>query len=217
MWSSRRWVRLGWIALPIGIAGFEIDLRLPGQPWLDVLVALEVALLAWLLSGRLRAWTRLFTIVVAASAAIVAVPRLHGLTTGIGYAIGGCFHLMAYAALLTWFALSLRRGHEPAVTGFARQMRTFMPINVLRYTRAVTWAWCVFFAAQLIVSLLLVTMTPYSTWSSFVSVWNLPLVVIMALGEYGVRSCLFSRSERTGFLATLVALREVRAFPSRQR
>ncbi len=85
-----------------------------------------------------------------------------------------------------------------------------MPDKVMRYTRRVTIAWCVFFAMQLGVSAGLLIMAPAAVWSSFVNLWNLPLAVAMILAEYSVRVVLFWREPRTGLIATLAGMRHIR-------
>jgi len=127
----------------------------------------------------------------------------------LGLPAGGVCHAAAYAVLLTRFAMSLRPGREPVVTGFARRIRRTMPDNVVRYTRHVTIAWCVFFATQLGVSLALLAAAPEVVWSNVVTRWNLPLVVTMMLAEFGCRSLLFRRESRTGLIATLAGLRHI--------
>ena len=52
-----------------------------------------------------------------------------------------------HGSLLAWFASSLRPGREALVTSLARQVRGSLEPDVAAYTRNVTRAWCVFFAA----------------------------------------------------------------------
>ena len=192
------------------IAGFLLIRFLPvPSPWMTVLLAAEITALMWLATRRL-----LLAGSVAAGASIVLF-ALHLSAAKAGLVMTGLCHFFTYAALLAWFGLSLRPGTEPVITGFARQIRKTMPPAVERYTRAVTLAWCVFFAAQILISSALVIFGDTNAWSAFVTVWNLPLVALMAVGEYGVRSCLFARDERTGFLATLAALRGFRVISGR--
>lgn len=187
------------------IAGFLLIHFLPvSPPWMTVVLAGQIAALMWLATRRL-----LLAGAVAAGASIVLfVLHLSAARTEL-VVTGGC-QLFAYAGLLTWFALSLRPGAEPVITGFARQIRKTMPPAVERYTRGVTLAWCAFFAAQILLSSTLAIFGGLNAWSAFVTVWSLPLVALMALGEYGVRFCRFTRDERTGFLTTLAALRDFR-------
>jgi uncharacterized membrane protein len=77
----------------------------------------------------------------------------------------------------------------------------------LRYTRQVTVAWCIFFAAQLAVSAGLLVLAPRPVWASFITLLNMPLVVTMVLAEFGLRMVLFRYEQRTGLLGTLAAMR----------
>jgi uncharacterized membrane protein len=52
-----------------------------------------------------------------------------------------------------------------------------------RFTRNLTIAWCVFFAAQLIASALLFAFAALATWSLFVNLLNLPLLALMFAGQ----------------------------------
>jgi uncharacterized membrane protein len=110
--------------------------------------------------------------------------------------------------------VSLRRGREPAVTGFARRLRRTMPDKVVRYTRQVTIAWCVFFAAQLGASAALLLMAPPAVWSAFVNLLNLPLLAAMVLAEFGCRLILFRHEPHTSLVDTIAALRHVRFTPA---
>ncbi len=129
-------------------------------------------------------------------------------------ALGGICHDVAYASLLIWFGQSLRPGHEPVVTGFARQLRQTMPDKVVRYTRKVTYAWCAFFAAQLALSAILPLTAPIAAWSAFVPLLSLPLLVAMILAEFGVRMILFRHEPHTGLIASVLAVRRVRFAPA---
>jgi uncharacterized membrane protein len=192
------------------IAGFLSIRFLPvSSPWMTVLLVAQIAGIVWL------ATRRLLLAGAVATSALIALFELDLSAAKADLVITGLCHFSVYATLLAWFGPSLRPGTEPVITGFARQMRKTMPPAVVRYTRAVTLAWCAFFAAQLLISLGLAVSGDTSAWLTFVAVWNLPLVAIMALGEYGIRSCLFAREERTGLLATLAALRNVRISPGR--
>jgi uncharacterized membrane protein len=97
-------------------------------------------------------------------------------------------HAIAYLSILAIFAASLLPGRKPIVTIFAERSRGTLPPSVLRYTRRVTWAWCLFCAGQLLGSLLLLIFAPAAVWSAFVNLCNFPLLVAMFCGEFAWRT-----------------------------
>jgi uncharacterized membrane protein len=99
----------------------------------------------------------------------------------------GVPHAVANGFLLWWFARTLQDGREPLITRIARRIHGTLSPAIESYTRRVTIAWCVFFAVQVGVSLVLFVFAPLETWSMFVNVLNLPLLVLMFAGEYLVR------------------------------
>lgn len=98
-------------------------------------------------------------------------------------AVSGIPHATAYLFLLWWFGRTLAPGMEPMVTRFARRVHSVLPPDMERFTRNVTIAWCVFFAAQLIISALLFAFGSLDTWSAFVNLLNLPLLGLMFAGQ----------------------------------
>jgi uncharacterized membrane protein len=99
----------------------------------------------------------------------------------------GILQGVIYAVLLAVFARTLRPGRTPLVSRFAILMRGALPPEIDRYTRRVTLAWCLFFAAEITASILLLAFAPYRQWLFFVSVATWPLVAVMFLGEYAYR------------------------------
>jgi uncharacterized membrane protein len=205
------------LLLLLGIAPFLIyRFTLMAAPsWLVAAVAVcQAAAFVWLaavhpatkrLAPRYRAPLAVVAIAVVATA--IFWPGLP--TRSVSLAVGGICHAAAYTCLLIWFARSLRLNREPVVTGFARKLRQTMPGTVIRYTRRVTIAWSIFFAAQLAVSATLLITAPTGVWSAFVNLWNLPLVVAMILVEFGCRWFLFRHEPHTGLLATLAGIRRI--------
>ena len=121
-------------------------------------------------------------------------------------AAAGLSHAMLYAGLLTLFGSSLLAGRTPLVTWFARRLNTAFHSGMEGYTRAVTVAWCLFFAGQIVVSATLAILAP-EVWRVFAMLLNLPLVVLMALVEYGVRRWRFRDVPHTPLLAMLRGVR----------
>jgi len=97
-------------------------------------------------------------------------------------------YLAVYLGLLWLFGRTLRAGQQALITRLATHVHGEISVPMARYTRRVTLAWCVFFAAMALVSLLLFLFEPLPVWSVFNSLLNLPLVVIMYLGEYAWRT-----------------------------
>ena len=100
-----------------------------------------------------------------------------GLLNGIPHA--------AINLLLIWvFGRTLTAQREPLITGFARRVHGTLAADIERYTRRVTLAWCVFFAAQALMSAILFALAPLETWSLFVNVLSAPLIALMFVAEY---------------------------------
>lgn len=96
----------------------------------------------------------------------------------------GITHAAIYLSLLWLFGKTLGPGKEPLVTRLARRVHGALPSKLTAYTRRVTYAWCGFFAAQIVVSALLFRFSPLNTWSMFINVLNFPLLALMFIGEY---------------------------------
>ena len=105
----------------------------------------------------------------------------------LGQAALGIPHTAINVFLLWFFGRTLLRGREPLITRFARIVHGTLVPQIERYTRRVTIAWCVFFAAQVITSALLFRFASLSTWSLFINFLNLPLLALMFVGEYTFR------------------------------
>ena len=143
------------------------------------LVALAIGLL--LRTGRGR--------IAAALLVLAGIPgflawRASGASPALLYPLP---FLAVYLCLLWWFASTLAPGREPLITRLARHVHGELSAPMLRYTRRVTWAWCVFFAAMALISELLFLFAPLPAWSVFNTLLNLPLVAAMYLGEYAWR------------------------------
>lgn len=111
-------------------------------------------------------------------------------------AVSGIPHAAAYLFLLWYFGRTLARGKEPLISRFARSVHGALDPEMARFTRKMTIAWCLFFAAQLIASALLFGFAPLSTWSLFINVLNLPLVALMFVGQLAYRVIRFPNYPR---------------------
>ncbi len=114
-------------------------------------------------------------------------------------------HAAIYSFLLWLFGRSLLRGREPLITGVARRVHGTLEPEIEAYTRRVTQAWCLFFAAQLAVSALLLALVPLPVWSLFVNLLNAPLLVLMFAGEYLYRGYRYPDHPRASIASALRA------------
>ncbi len=112
------------------------------------------------------------------------------------------------AALGLWFAFSLRPGHEPLVTRFARPFHARISPALHRYTRQVTIAWSLFFLLMTVISLALFSFAPRPIWSLFANAATLPLVLLMFLGEFLMRRWALPPEDRLDPLSALRAYRQ---------
>lgn len=117
-------------------------------------------------------------------------------------------HVGVNAALGLWFALSLRSGHEPLVTRFARPLHTHLSPALRRYTRQVTVAWSLFFLLMTVSSLGLFLCAPRAIWSLFANAATLPLVLLMFAGEFLMRRWALPPEDRLDPLSALRAYRQ---------
>jgi uncharacterized membrane protein len=124
-------------------------------------------------------------IALAAMMALVTV-SWHSARGGL-LAASGISHFAIYTGLLVLFSGTLVEGREPLITTIAWKVRGALTEEMVAYTRRVTWAWCFFFAGQLVVSLALFLFAPDTVWSLFINVLDLPLVATMFMLEYAYR------------------------------
>lgn len=117
-------------------------------------------------------------------------------------------HAGMYALLCSAFGRTLQPGRTPMVTGFARLAHRTLSPALLRYTRAVTWAWTIYFGGTAGLSLLLFWLAPMAVWSAFANLLGVPLLVLMFAGEYAVRCSVLPPADRAGPLAAIRAYRQ---------
>jgi uncharacterized membrane protein len=134
--------------------------------------------------GRLRRGRILLAMLGCIGVIAFLLWRASGASPALFYPVP---YLSVYAFLLWLFGRTLRPGRQPLITRLATHVHGELPAQITRYTRRVTWAWCVFFAAMALTSILLFLFEPLPIWSVFNNLLNLPLVVAMYLGEYAWR------------------------------
>lgn len=190
-----------------------------------VFVAYPVLLHAFILKEEVEMWQLLFVFApllgVAAWVLFRAVgkawwPVLALVFAGVIYyvvagghgrvgllAVNGLSNATLNLFLLWLFGRTLLPGQEPLISQISRRIIGELKAEVVDYTRHVTIAWCCFFAMQVITSLLLYTFAPISAWSFFINVLNLPLLILMFVGEKTYRTLRFPNHPKTSILKAI--------------
>jgi len=142
-----------------------------------------LALAAWVVTRarNRRAWS-----IVLLAAGIAVYVLEHQERWGLAAAYG-IPHAAIYLSLCWLFGQTLWHSKEPLVTRLARRVHGTLPPELVAYTRRVTYAWCIFFASQVLVSALLFKFASIEVWSLFINVLNFPLLVLMFIGEHVYR------------------------------
>lgn len=118
-----------------------------------------------------------------------------------------------YLALCAMFASTLRRGDEPLVSRFARlEHGGELPPDLVRYTRALTALWVLFFASMAAISLGLALRGRVETWSLFTNVVSYALLAMFFLCEYMYRRWRFRHYSHAGFVDFLRRLPSYRVW-----
>ncbi len=110
-------------------------------------------------------------------------------------------HVGINTLLFVAFSRSLGRDRIPVCTGLAAVVHDTLSPPVFRYTRRVTLAWATFFGVMSAVSVLLFFGSPIEVWSVFANLLTLPLVALMFVAEYWVRTRVLPPEDCLGVLA----------------
>lgn len=104
------------------------------------------------------------------------------------------------------FATSLLTGETPVVTRYSRIMRGELPPAIADYTRKVTRAWAIFFAAMALECVLLAAYAPLPIWSLFANLLNYVAVGLAFAVEYFIRIRYLAQYPHPGFIRFLNSL-----------
>ena len=148
-------------------------------------------------------WNGLGLAVLVSAAVLIGLHQYWGVLIAeftLVYLLQQC----GFYTLMAWtFGRSLFNGRTPLCTQFADRIHGPLTELEVRYTRAVTWAWVLFFIGNLIVTFLLFAFASLRTWSFFVNFISLPLVLLMFVVEFAVRRRVLPQVQRHGLIATL--------------
>lgn len=117
--------------------------------------------------------------------------------------VNGLSNVTLNLFLLWLFGRTLLRGKVPLISQISRHINGELKPEVAEYTRHVTIAWCIFFGLQVITSLSLYVFAPIAAWSFFINILNLPLLILMFVGEKTFRTLRFPNHPKTSILKAI--------------
>jgi uncharacterized membrane protein len=165
----------------------------PASPWNAVIVvAPMLAAAAWLAWQRGQRW-------LAALAALATAALVVQAWRGDGLAVGSIYvgqHVAIHVLLGFVFGLTLQPGREPLVSALARRVHGSLTRAMEVYSRKVTVAWTIYFAAMAALSLALYAFAPFDAWATFANLITPLALLLMFVGEYVLRYRLHPEFER---------------------
>jgi uncharacterized membrane protein len=210
-WQACRWAAVFIVGAAYSVLAYRAAASATRDSFSTLVAVTPLLALAFAMAWRSRHRAAMLASWVAACAAL--------------YAIGGWLlthyqwiflleHAGMHALLGVAFGKSLRAGHEPLVTGFARIVHRTLSPALVAYTRSVTLAWTLYFAGISLASLLLFRLAPIAVWSTFANLLTFPLLVAMFAAEYAVRCHVLPVADRAGPLEAIRAYRQSTSRPS---
>jgi uncharacterized membrane protein len=160
-----------------------------------------LAVAAWVIFRMFgKVWWPLLSLLFAAA--------LYYLATGdygrVGLlAVNGLANATLNLFLLWLFGRTLLSGREPLISQISRHINGQLLPEVAIYTRYVTIAWCIFFGLEVVTSLSLYAFAPRAAWSFFINVLNLPLLILMFIGEKAYRTVRFPHHPKTSIMKAI--------------
>ena len=211
MATLRRIVRGARVTLvAVAIAGYAIVSHLvstspPPAGFGTVLFAIAPLIIALLaVMWRSHRWPAL---VLAAAAVTLLWRRSELIASHLPY-VYLLQSLCSNAALMVLFGASLRPGMEPLCTRLAATLHGRpLPADIVRYTRQVTIAWMLFFAAMIAISSVLFVVAPVAVWSLVANLLYMPMIGVMFVVEYLVRRRVLRDQPHVSLSTTVKAFR----------
>ncbi len=168
------------------------------------LLLVLLPLLLWATWIATRTIARIWWPVLVAGVLALVYYMLVGQHMRIGLiAVDGIWHASLNLLLFWFFGRTVLPGREPLISQISRRLNNGLDPSIAAYTRHATIAWTLFFGVQLAGSALLYLFAPINAWSLFINVLNTPLVVLMFVVEYVVRTVLHPDHPRISILKTI--------------
>lgn len=201
-------------SLAVGLAGVAyvaasqwLMTRTPPPPWSAMALLLPVLAMAAI--GAWRAGRRAVALLAIGASLTLVVQA----ATGGGFSVEQLWllqHVGAHLGLAVWFAMTLAPGSMALITRLAQRVHGGLTPALARYTRRVTLAWAVYFAAMAAISVVLYALAPFAWWASFANLLTPLTAVLMFVGEFALRYRLHPEFERATMAQALGAYAEHR-------
>ncbi len=191
---------VAFVAYPILLHTFILKDQV--QMWQLVFVfAPLLAVVMWVLFRFVgRVWWPLLVVAMVALFYFIAQGEYGRISL---VAVNGLSHASLNLFLLWLFGRTLLPGREPLISQISRHINGQLQPEIVIYTRQVNIAWCIYFALQMVISLLLYVFTSIAAWSFFINVLNLPLLILMFVAEHAYRTARFPNHSRTSILKAI--------------
>ncbi len=124
-------------------------------------------------------------------------------------------HIGYNAFLGVVFGSTLRPGHTSLITTLALKVHQRpLSLDHLAYTRKVTWAWTLFFAGLVALSLALYGLASFETWAVFANLVTPVATGAMFAGEYLIRYRLHPEFDRSSVIDAIRAYMQTSKAPA---
>lgn len=206
---------LRWLVIPALVIGYPFLAHYTNESTNDrnlgALVALgPVALIALVLAWHSAQRTGILVVLVLVCAILWLGRSMLAQHFSMVYWLQ---YVGVQAVLFITFARTLIGGRKPLCTRFAGSLHGPLTPRQQLYTRKVTVAWSLFFAAMASASTFLFFLAPLTVWSIFDNFLTLPLVALMFVAEYGVRRVALPDMQHAHILDSVRAFRNTLVRP----
>jgi len=202
--TRARWVAGATAAIAYAAASHALMTHAQNSAWSLAIVLGPIVLL-----GAAGAWSKGRRVLAAAGFAVALLLTLqaargHGIPARWLYLAQ---HAGVHLALAAWFGSTLRTGTEPLITALARRVHGTLTPAMERYTRRLTLAWTLYFAAMVVASLSLFLAGEFAHWSLLANILTPVFTAGFFVGEYFLRYRLHPEFERVSLQQVLRAWR----------